>query len=71
MIIEAVGYERKAGKVHEVPVENVFKEVKNLDELKKRYFEDKPMTVLHSDGKPWRTFKRIKILKISSIWQNS
>ncbi len=70
LVIEARGYERGKGKVQEAPIESLFKEARTLEELRQRYIEKKPITVLSSDGKPWKTFKSFKILKIKSIWRD-
>lgn len=70
LIIEARGYERGYGKVQEISLENTIKEIKNFTELKNRYLEAKPITILYSDGRPWKTFKHFKILRIKSIWKN-
>lgn len=69
LAIEARGYERGGGKVQEVPLDNIFQEVKNYDELKAHYLQNKPITVLYANGKPWRNFKKFKILKMKSIWK--
>lgn len=71
LVIEARGYERGEGKVQEVCVENIFKNIKNLDELKALHDQQKPVTILYFDGRPWKTFKTFKILKISSIWDEN
>lgn len=68
LVIEARGYERGEGKVQETSVESIFKNIKTLSELKAAHDAQKPVTVLYYDGRPWRTFKRIKILKLNSIW---
>lgn len=70
LVIEARGYERGEGKVQEVSVENIFKNIKNLDELKAHYNQQKPVTILYFDGRPWKTFKTFKILRISSLWDD-
>ena len=71
LIIEARGYERGDGKVQENPVESIFKNVKNLDELKACYLEKKPITILYADGRPWKAFKSFKILKFNTVFNKN
>lgn len=71
LVIEARGYERGDGKVQENSVESIFENIKNLDELKSCFLEKKPITVLYADGRPWKTFKKFKILKFNSIFQKN
>lgn len=68
LLIEAAGYERGWGKVEESPIENVFQGVKTVEQLKTLYLEKKPVTILHYSGRPWKTFKTFKILKLSSVF---
>lgn len=68
LLIEAAGYERGWGKVEESPIENVFMGVKTVEQLKALYLEKKPVTILHYSGRPWKTFKNFKILKLSSVF---
>ncbi len=64
MLIEAVGYEAGYGKMHELPVSRVFTGIKTYAELVQAYHTKRSLKRLNSKGEPYRSIKRLKILKL-------
>jgi ASC-1-like (ASCH) protein len=69
-IIEARAYAHGYGKVHELPLNKVFKDINTFDDLLRAYAYQEPLQRLMSDGSVAQTISTFKILKLSSIWEN-
>ena len=68
MIIEARGYAAGCGKVHEIPLANLFRDMKTYDDLLNAYFSGKRLILLNERQENQCTLTDYKILKLSSIW---
>lgn len=67
-IIEARGYSSNYGIVHEIPLREIFKDIKTYDDLIKAYHHQIPLTRLNKEQQEVEEIKRYKILKLSSAW---
>lgn len=68
-LIEAVGYNTGYGKLHEIPLSQVFKNITTYDQLVAALYAQKPITRLFAREEPAeRTFNRFKLLSMNSIW---
>jgi hypothetical protein len=67
-LIEARAYEHGYGKVHEIPIKQVFLGISNFHDLYKAYIEKRPLKRLDKSGNVRETFTDWKILKLSSAW---
>jgi len=65
-IIEARGYEAGFGKVHELPLQNIFKDICTFEQLMAAYVQHRPLTLLASNGSIRYTISRYKILSLAS-----
>ncbi|MCL4361353.1 hypothetical protein M1446_03290 [Candidatus Dependentiae bacterium] len=63
-LIESCGYCVGYGKVHELPLNKVFKDIENFEQLKKAFFNNEPLIRLDSKGEIFREIKKFKILKM-------
>ncbi|MBA3954218.1 hypothetical protein H0X48_02785 [Candidatus Dependentiae bacterium] len=69
-LIEAVGYQAGYGITHEIELEKVFAGIKTYRDLMQVHFTKKPLKRLDKNKKPLRTIRELKILKLSSLWEN-
>lgn len=67
-LIEARSYEHGYGKVHEIPLKQVFLGITNFNDLYKAYVEKRPLQRIDKSGIVRETFTDWKILKLSSAW---
>jgi hypothetical protein len=66
-IIEARAYSQGYGKVHELALSNVFKDIHHFDQLLAAAQQKKTIYRLQKDGKIAHAISNLKILKLSSI----
>jgi hypothetical protein len=69
LLIEARHYYHGYGKVHEIPLQEQFKEMTNYHLLQKAFFEQKPLIRLNNEGNVVQVIPTFKILKFASVWQ--
>lgn len=67
-VIEARHYSHGYGKVHELPLSKVFKDMKTFDTLKQAYLKKKPLIRLDKHQKPVQTINHFKLLQMNSIF---
>lgn len=67
-VIEAHAYDGGHGKVHEIPISKVFKEITTLQDLHAHYCEKKPVERLHCNGSIFDKYKEVKLFKFASQW---
>jgi hypothetical protein len=67
-LLEARHYGHGYGKVHELPLSKVFKNIETYDQLKQAFLENKPLQRLHKDGTVAQTIPSFKLLKLASVW---
>lgn len=67
-IIEARGYRAGYGKIHELPLHKVFKDITTFSDLQRIYFNNKPFYLLNKENEVSSTITTYKLLKLASIW---
>lgn len=67
-LIESVGYQTGFGKLHEIELLRVFKNVQNYAQLLDAYFKRKQLGRLTCQGKILRIIPPITVFKLKSIW---
>ncbi|TET06239.1 hypothetical protein E3J79_02715 [Candidatus Dependentiae bacterium] len=67
-IIEARGYRAGYGKIHELPLHKVFKDITTFSDLQQTYFNNKPLYLLSKENEISSTITTYKLLKLASIW---
>lgn len=70
-VIESAGYPFGHGKVHEISLDKLFKDIDSYDQLLESYYHQKPLERLRKDGTIGKKVPRFKIFKTRSIWENS
>lgn len=68
LIMESVGYQLSYGKLHEVKLNKVFKNINNYKELLNLYFKNNKLIRLNKFGKVTKIIPKFLILKIKSIY---
>ncbi|MEX0940731.1 MAG: hypothetical protein WDZ41_05195 [Candidatus Babeliales bacterium] len=68
-IIEARHYSHGYGKLHEIPVNSIFKGINNLAQLQQAFFEKKPLKRLAINQKVVQTINEFKLLRLASVWE--
>lgn len=69
MLIEARSYSHGYGKVHEIELSRVFKDMHTYQDLKKAFFRKERLTRLDREGNPADSFKNFKILSFESVFK--
>lgn len=69
LVIEARAYGHGYGKVHELPIGSVFKNINSVDELMTHYSQEKELPRLNKDGQVVQKIPMFKLLKLASAWQ--
>lgn len=64
LLIEAAGYDKGYGKIHEIEISRVFKGIKNVEELKQSFYGNKTVQRLTSKGRSNGGPLKIKLLKL-------
>ncbi|MBA2306686.1 hypothetical protein H0W26_00970 [Candidatus Dependentiae bacterium] len=70
LLIEAVGYEAGYGRVHEISIDKVFKQISTYAELVTAYQKETPLERLHSSGRPLKAVYEVKLFALKSLWNN-
>ena len=70
LLIEAVGYDVGYGRVHEISLDKVFKQISTYPELIAAYHKGAPLERLHSSGRPLKAVYDLKIFTLKSLWKN-
>lgn len=70
-IIEARGYSSNYGIVHEIPLEEIFKNIKTYNDLIKAYHHQTPLIRLNREQQEVEEIKKYKILKLASVWEHA
>lgn len=68
LLIEARGYQHGYGRVHEMPLNKVFKDIETFDELHHISATKKPAVRLDHAGQEQDWYSDIKILSLQSCW---
>ncbi|MDR3646881.1 MAG: NlpC/P60 family protein [Candidatus Babeliales bacterium] len=70
LCVEARGYINNGyGKVHELKLNQLFKNLNNFEDLKNAFFNKKIIQRLDSKGNVFENISNLKILKIESCWK--
>ncbi len=64
LLIEARGYEHGYGKLQEIALEKVFKNMHSYNDLEQAYFQHKPLERLDRQGNVRDTFATFKLIKL-------
>ena len=65
LCIEARGYNHGYGIVQEIPLNQLFKDINNFNELRETYFRHKPLERLDSEQKIVQNIKNFQVLKFN------
>lgn len=68
-LVESRHYAHGYGKVHEIALSSVFKNIKTYRDLLTAYHNQQPLQRLDSQGKMKETIKRFTLLKLASVWK--
>ncbi len=68
LLIESVGYPLGYGKLHEINISKIFKDVKDYKELLNLYLRKEKLQRIDKIGKVYRYIDNFLILKFKSIW---
>lgn len=71
LIIEARGYTNGFGKVHEIPIGQIFKDIDRFDQLVAAFHAHLPLERLDNAGNVVEKIKRLSILKLESMEKNA
>lgn len=67
-VIEAAGYKSGFGKIHEITLNKVFKNINNYSDLVQAYRYNLPLKRLDCLGRVTRNINKISILKLDNLW---
>lgn len=67
LCVEARGYGTGYGKVHEIPLNKLFKGIDNFEELRCHFVEQRPLLLLNRAQEVTQEIPAFKILKLASI----
>lgn len=70
LIIEARSYGHGFGKVHELPICQVFNNIATLDDLVNAYYEHRPLVRINHHHQAVQTINSFKILRLASVWSS-
>lgn len=68
LIVEATDYSTGYGKVHEIPISQLFKDIHNFNDLRNNFFGEKNLKRLNKQSEIFELISDFKILKLSSLW---
>lgn len=68
LCVEARGYDHGFGKIHALPIGKLFANLEQLEDVKNAMFYGKSVIRLDSSGNHAQIMPVIKILKLSSVW---
>lgn len=66
--VEARGYSSGYAKVHQISIDKIFKNIKNIEELKNAFFNNNYLELLDKKQSISLVIKNFKILKLQSAW---
>ncbi|MDR3646349.1 MAG: hypothetical protein P4L22_02285 [Candidatus Babeliales bacterium] len=69
MCIEARGYTSGHGKLHEIEVGKIFKDINTFEQLKECHLKETQIQVINKFGKVSRTLNKFRILKLNSVFK--
>jgi hypothetical protein len=67
-VIEAGAYDYGYGKVQEIAISKIFKNIANFDDLQQQYYQKKPLERLDKHGTVLDTYSEVKLFKFASQW---
>lgn len=67
-LFEARSYDHGYGRLHELPLSSVFKDIETYQDLVDAYYNKKPLYRMDKQGNVQDTFKDYKILQLLSAW---
>lgn len=67
LIIEARGYKSGHGKVHEIPISKMFKDIKNFNDLLDYHLNNRQLLLINKAGNVSARLDNFKILKLKSL----
>jgi hypothetical protein len=68
LLVEARGYDHGYGKVQEIELKKVFKDIATYDDLHYAHMQKIPLRRMDKQGTIRETFPEWKVLKLSSVW---
>ncbi|PKN03580.1 hypothetical protein CVU75_01530 [Candidatus Dependentiae bacterium HGW-Dependentiae-1] len=68
-LIEARTLAHGYGKVHEIPIQEEFQNIKTYAELLTAYHQESPINRLRKDGSVIAKISRIQLFKLASVWE--
>ncbi len=68
-LIEARTYDHGYGKVHEIELNKVFKDIRTYNDLKKAFFNKKKLSRIDKNGNIADRFPHFKLLSLANVWQ--
>lgn len=68
-VLESSGYMLGYGKIHELTLEKMFKNITSFQQLKDALHNKAQLIRLNSEGEKFKIIKQFKIMKIRSIWK--
>lgn len=71
LIVEARHYSHGYGRVHEIKLNQEFKDMHTYNDLKKAFFNKQPLMRLNKQGDVISTINNFKILKLSTVWPSN
>ncbi len=71
IVIEARHYNHGYGKVHKLPLHEIFKDIKTFDQLYDAIAIGQPLKRLHKDGHVVQTIRNAKILSMQSCYNHA
>ncbi|HEV2916377.1 MAG TPA: hypothetical protein VGW78_01380 [Candidatus Babeliales bacterium] len=69
LTIEARSYFSGYGKVHEIEIGKVFKDINTYDQLEQAFFAKKPIHRMNIDGEILNTFTEYQLLPLAQLWR--
>lgn len=69
-MIEARGHSSGYGRLHELPLNKLFKNINTFTDLLAAYRSKKPLEMIDKQGKTSTTITDYNLLKFSSVWKN-
>lgn len=70
-VIESAGYRLGFGKVHELSLDRVFKDIRTFSDLSNAFRLSKPIYRIDNRGQKLKLLDKFLLLKLDSIWQKN
>lgn len=68
LVVEARGYDSGWGRLHEVGLKELFKDIETCADLEKIFRDKQPLLRLDKAGRIVRTYETFKLLALDSVW---